>query len=168
MQLPLEIRAKEFKRVFRGYEPEAVDNYLEMVAQDMEKLITENQRLKELIDVKDQQIAQFKLLEDRINQALVVAEKTAGEITENARKEAEVIIKMAQNQRDEMISQAKMEVEKIKDEYESLTQEFERFKREFKAMLLSYLDEVGEKELNAKDQQISQLKPKDALTLKEQ
>ncbi|GAV25719.1 DivIVA domain-containing protein [Carboxydothermus islandicus] len=160
MQLPVEIRAKEFKRVFRGYEPEAVDNILEMVAQDLEKLLAENQRLKELLEAKEQQLANFKLLEDRINQALIVAEKTAGEIIENAKKEAEIILKTAQNQKGEMISQAKLEVQKIMEEYERLNQEYEKFKREFKALLLSYLDEVGEKDLNTKDRQISQIKPK--------
>jgi len=161
MQLPLEIRAKEFKRVLRGYEPEAVDNYLEMIAHDLEKLLAENQRLKELLELKDQQISQFKILEDKINQALVVAEKTAGEITENARKEAEVIIKMAQNQRDEMLNQAKQDVQKIMDEYEKINQEYERFKREFKAILLSYLEQVNEKEINTKYQQIAELKKKE-------
>ena len=161
MQLPLEIRAKEFKRVLRGYEPEAVDNYLEIIAHDLEKLLAENQRLKELLELKDQQISQFKILEDKINQALVVAEKTAGEITENARKEAEVIIKMAQNQRDEMLNQAKQDVQKIMDEYEKINQEYERFKREFKAILLSYLEQVNEKEINTKYQQIAELKKKE-------
>ncbi|NYE58751.1 DivIVA domain-containing protein [Carboxydothermus ferrireducens] len=164
MQLPVEIRAKEFKRVFRGYEPEAVDNILEMVAQDLEKLLAENQRLKELLEAKEQQLANFKLLEDRINQALIVAEKTAGEIIENAKKEAEIILKTAQNQKGEMISQAKLEVQKIMEEYERLNQEYEKFKREFKALLLSYLDEVGEKDLNTKDRQISQIKPKSVET----
>ncbi|ABB14923.1 DivIVA domain-containing protein [Carboxydothermus hydrogenoformans] len=164
MQLPVEIRAKEFKRVFRGYEPEAVDNILEMVAQDLEKLLAENQRLKELLEAKEQQLANFKLLEDRINQALIVAEKTAGEIIENAKKEAEIILKTAQNQKGEMISQAKLEVQKIMEEYERLNQEYEKFKREFKALLLSYLDEVGEKDLNTKDRQISQIKPRSVET----
>jgi len=157
MQLPLEIRAKEFKRVLRGYEPEAVDNYLEMIAHDMEKLLAENQRLKEQLDFKEQQLSQFKLLEEKINQALVVAQKTAGEITENARKEAELIVKTAQNQREEMLSQARQEVQKIMDEYENINKEYERFKREFKAVLLSYLEQVNEKEENTKYQQIADL-----------
>ncbi|MCL5046489.1 MAG: DivIVA domain-containing protein, partial [Actinobacteria bacterium] len=44
---PLDIHNKEFKKVFRGYSEEEVDEFLDEVTRDFESLIKENSSLKD-------------------------------------------------------------------------------------------------------------------------
>jgi len=50
MLTPLDIHNKEFKRSFRGYNEEDVDEFLDRVIKDYELLYRENIELKENMD----------------------------------------------------------------------------------------------------------------------
>ncbi|MDF2569775.1 MAG: divIVA, partial [Sporomusa sp.] len=50
MLTPLDIHSKEFKRSFRGYNEEEVDEFLDKVIKDYETLYRENIDLKETIE----------------------------------------------------------------------------------------------------------------------
>ena len=47
MITPADIENKDFSRVKKGYSPEEVDDFLDLIILDMEKLIRENRQLKE-------------------------------------------------------------------------------------------------------------------------
>ena len=47
MLTPMDIHNKDFKRSFRGYNEEEIDDFLDKVVNDYEKLFRENDRLKE-------------------------------------------------------------------------------------------------------------------------
>ena len=44
---PMEIRQQEFTKKMRGYDPDEVQNFLESLAEEFEKLNSENESLKE-------------------------------------------------------------------------------------------------------------------------
>ena len=46
MLTPLDIHNKEFKRSFRGYNEDEIDDFLDQVVNDYEKLFRENDNLK--------------------------------------------------------------------------------------------------------------------------
>ena len=47
MITPADIENKDFSRVKRGYDMEEVDDFLDLIIVDMEKLLRENRQLKE-------------------------------------------------------------------------------------------------------------------------
>ena len=47
MLTPIDIHNKEFKRSFRGYNEDEIDDFLDQVVNDYEKLFRDNERLKE-------------------------------------------------------------------------------------------------------------------------
>ena len=49
MITPADIENKDFSRVKRGYDMEEVDDFLDLIIVDMEKLLRENRQLKEEI-----------------------------------------------------------------------------------------------------------------------
>ena len=79
MLTPLDIHNKEFKRSFRGYDEDEIDDFLDQVVNDYEKLFRENEKLKEELARAQQDNAQYQKLEKNLKDTLLVAQKTAEE-----------------------------------------------------------------------------------------
>ena len=58
MITPLDIQNKEFKKSFRGYKESEVDQFLDEIIEDYEKLYKENIELKDKILILTDQIKQ--------------------------------------------------------------------------------------------------------------
>ena len=52
MLTPVDIHNQEFKRSFRGYDMEEIDDFLDQVVNDYEKLYRENDQLKKEVNCK--------------------------------------------------------------------------------------------------------------------
>jgi len=59
MITPLDIQNKEFRRSIRGYNEAEVDEFLDEVMKDFEKLYKENMELKDKILVLNEQIDRY-------------------------------------------------------------------------------------------------------------
>src|ERR671929_58004 len=68
---PIDIRRKEFKSGFRGYDANQVDDFLDAVADEFERNYTENQRMREEVSSLRDRLQQFEDLEGSIRAALV-------------------------------------------------------------------------------------------------
>lgn len=104
MITPVEIRNHEFKRTIRGYAEEDVNDFMERVANEFERLYRENAEIKEGIQRAEQEMAKYKRLEDTINQTLVMAQQTADDIKANADKEARILLDSARIKINEIFS----------------------------------------------------------------
>jgi len=91
MVTPLEIKKKEFRRCFRGYDDQEVDTFLDQVAAAIETLIKENDELKSAVERAEQNVSNYREIENALQQTLVFAQKTAQELKENVQKEADMI-----------------------------------------------------------------------------
>ena len=86
----LDIRGKQFKRAMRGYLAANVDAFLEELAQEFERLAAENIALAERCQAMEEQLAHYRTLDQTLRKTLIVAEQSAEELQETARKEAEL------------------------------------------------------------------------------
>ena len=77
---PIDIRRKEFKNGFRGYEANQVDDFLDAVADEFERNYTENQRMREEVSSLRDRLQQFEDLEGSIRAALVHAEQASNDL----------------------------------------------------------------------------------------
>lgn len=95
---PLDVRKKrgDFRRILRGYDPDEVDHFLELVAERMEELVRENFSFSERIARLQEQVGSLEGREKAVHEALVTAEKLRGDVKEQARREAEVILREAE------------------------------------------------------------------------
>ncbi|HHV80019.1 MAG TPA: DivIVA domain-containing protein [Firmicutes bacterium] len=144
MLTPLDIHNKEFRRSFRGYNEDEVDEFLDQVVRDFEIMTKENAELKERLAELDSEVARFKKLEETLNNTLVVAQATAEEVKNNAHKEAELIIKDAQRQAAEILEEARRKYRECEASFENLKGEIQTFKARMRAMLHSYLELLDE------------------------
>ncbi len=88
---PLEIKSQKFSRKLKGYDVTEVDNFLELIAKDLEKLYGEFYNLKEDIVKKNQEIKEFKEKDKMISDAVLMVRSIGDEIKIAARSEAESI-----------------------------------------------------------------------------
>ena len=68
---PLDIHNKEFKRSFRGYNEDEIDDFLDQVVNDYEKLFRENDNLKEELSRMKKDNAQYQKLENNLKETLL-------------------------------------------------------------------------------------------------
>lgn len=91
MLTPMDIHNKEFKRSFRGYNEDEIDEFLDQVVNDYERLYRENDQLKKDLELSKKANADYVNREQTIKDTLVMAQKTAEEVTKNAKENAEAL-----------------------------------------------------------------------------
>ena len=102
MLTPMDIHNKDFKRAIRGYNTNEVDEFLDRIVSDYEKLFRENDKLKEQASFNEKEISQYRKLEKNLQDTLMMAQNTADEILASAKKNAEDLIATAQRNADEL------------------------------------------------------------------
>jgi cell division initiation protein len=101
---PLDIRHKEFKRGMRGYADEEVDEFLDEVADEYERLFKENIDLNERLESVEDKVKQYKRIEETLQKTLVSAQQSAEELKANASKESQLILRDAELKARQMVS----------------------------------------------------------------
>ena len=137
---PTDIRRKEFKGGFRGYDANQVDDFLDSIADEFERLFSENRRLTEEVVSLRERLGQFEELEDSIRTALVHAEQVSQDLRQNANKEAELIIREAKERAHRILADSSGRVERVQDSYEVLRKAKQDFANDFRRLLKGYLD----------------------------
>ena len=141
MLTPMEIHNKDFKRAtIRGYKEDDVEEFLDRVAADYEKLFRENEKLKEQANLNEKEISQFRRLEKNLQDTLMVAQKTAEEVISSAKKNAEEMRnntqQECQNIREEAKREARRRMDDAANKISVLTADYDRLLREKNDFLL--------------------------------
>lgn len=117
-----EVRESTFSRSARGYRVDEIDEYLENVADTIEKLTEENRSLVKKIEILAAKVQEYREDEDSIRAALVTAQRSADSIIKEAnssvegqlaqaKQDADAITQNAQNEADSVIAKANAEAE---------------------------------------------------------
>jgi cell division initiation protein len=93
---PLDIRKHEFKKKFRGYEPDEVTSFLDMVSMEYEQLLTRNMILQEKVQNYESQLKKYHDIEGTLQETLLSAERAREDTLKNAKKQAEIIVREAE------------------------------------------------------------------------
>jgi cell division initiation protein len=144
MITPLDIQNKEFRRSIRGYNEAEVDEFLDEVMKDFEKLYKENMELKDKILVLNEQIDRYNSLEHTLKETLIVAQSTADEVISAAKEKAKTIVENANIEAKRLIDEANEEVYRIKKAYENLLREMFLFKTRYKSFIEAQLTALDE------------------------
>src|SRR5215207_7746407 len=148
---PIDVRRKEFKSAFRGYDANQVDDFLDAVADEFERNYTENQRMREEVSSLRDRLQQFEDLEGSIRAALVHAEQAsndlrraatqeAEDIKQSAQREADFTIREAQSRSHQMLADSSARIERVQDSYAALQEAKRSFANDFRHLLKTYTD----------------------------
>jgi cell division initiation protein len=136
---PLDIQQQKFERAFRGLNAKAVQNYLELLATDLEAFVREHNELKERLRQQENQLFEFKEREIILKETLITAQKMSAEMKVNAQKESQVIIAQAEMQAEKIVNLAYQRLAKIVGEIQDLKRERARVESDLRAVLDSHL-----------------------------
>lgn len=141
---PLDIRHKEFKRGMRGYADEEVDEFLDEVADEYERLFKENIDLNERLEALEGKVSQYRRIEETLQKTLVSAQQSAEELKANASKEAQLILRDAELKARQMVSDLYSDRQKLEKSLASLrgVEQDTRFK--LRTMLETFLKQLEE------------------------
>jgi cell division initiation protein len=140
---PMDIHNKEFSRSFRGYHEDEVDQFLDKIVDEFEKLYKENMELKDRVNALGEQISQYRTMENTLKETLVTAQKTADEVTALAQKKAELIQQEAEEHARRIIDSANNNVVEIQKEYQEAKKQVQIFKSKFRALLEAQMELVS-------------------------
>ncbi len=156
---PLDVRNKrgDFKKLMRGYDPQEVDVFLEIVAERLEMLTRENMALKERSSALQSQVNSQNDREQAVQAALVTAQELRADIRAQAQREAENLVKSAETEGRRLGAEAEAEArtklrdaerqfDKLEDAIEMLERRRARFLKEFGQLLQREMDVVAVEE----------------------
>ncbi len=150
MLTPLDIHNKEFKRGFRGYNEDDVDEFLDRVVKDYEKLFQENIDYKENIERLNSKLEHYQHMENTLHNTLVIAQETAEEVKINAKKEMELMLKETEIRSQKMLEETMSKVRRMTAEYEELQKQAQVFRTRLRTLLEAQMDMLKQSEDDGK------------------
>ena len=143
---PMDISNKEFKKGFRGYDSEEVDEFINEIIDNYEELYKENSRLKENLSRVNEKLEHYVKIENTIQNTLLLAQNAAEQARETSQKEAEMILSKANESAQKVLDKAHNDVILINDEYEKVKQEFIKFRAKFRNFMNAQTETFDELE----------------------
>jgi len=144
MLTPIDIENKEFTKAFRGYDIYEVEEFMKSLVADYEKLYRENAELKDKNAMLGDTIGNYKGMEETMQNAILVAQRTAEDIKQNAYERAETILKDAQRRAAEAINNANRYIRDLEKTYLSLQSEMSGFRAKMNSLLSTYMQLMTE------------------------
>ncbi|OGV95947.1 MAG: hypothetical protein A3I04_00110 [Nitrospinae bacterium RIFCSPLOWO2_02_FULL_39_110] len=144
---PQDVRQQQFKLKFRGFDIEEVDNYLELIAVELEELNKENDSLKSEIKKMAQEIEEYKKAENDFRRMISSAQDFRKDAIEKANQESQLIIKQAEMKAAETLKGAEEKIVKIEKDIDGLKAQKRQFEVLLRALIenhMKLLDMMGE------------------------
>jgi len=131
----LEIQKHEFGTVRRGFEPEAVRSFLLSVAEDFQELMRENAELQLRVRRLEEENFDHRDREKILKETLLSAQRVSEEMKNNARHEAENIVRQAELAGQEVTTEALQRSAEIEKAMRDMKLQRTNFRLKLKSML---------------------------------
>lgn len=149
------------KRTFKNYTPEEIDNFLEQIIAQVERMIEDNKaknrelllkdkKIEELQQIVDstskdrEKLAHYERIEDTLNKAIVMAQRTSDQIKSSAIKESEIIINDAKTNASRIVNESLLRAERTEMEADMLKRNVNIFKRKLRGIIEAQLEMVDD------------------------
>lgn len=144
MITPMDIENKEFKKGFRGYHEDEVDEFLDRVKEDFENLYRENLDLKEKIKLYKEQVSRYTSIEKTLNETLITAQAAAKDTCEAANKKAKMTVDEAELKAKQITENCREQIDSLRKEYDDLVKNFKRFRNRFKSLIKEEMENIDD------------------------
>ncbi len=145
MLTPLEIENKKFsKQMVNGYNVEEVDEFLDLLTAEYEKLYKEITDTRAKVEELDESLVHYKSIESTLQSTLMMAQSTAEEVKNIARQQAEQIIEDAQANAKKALDSVEQEAIIKRKELDDIQKQFDIYKAKMESLLISQLELLKE------------------------
>jgi cell division initiation protein len=142
MIMPIDIDKKEFSRDKKGYNSREVDEFLDIIVADYEKVLNDNRSMAHKIKALEKQLEEAQKDDNAMVETLETAKKLMADISASAERRAELMMRDAELEAENMLLDAKVNVRKLNDEYEILSAKVRRLKGNFRKMLQAEIERL--------------------------
>jgi cell division initiation protein len=140
---PLDIQQKRFHTGFRGYDRGEVETFLDLVREDMELLLREVTELREFRQAYEDRLHELREKEETVKNTMIMTQKMAEDLKENARKEALLLVKDAELRGQQTTVNAQQEKARIEAELLELRRRKHHFLQDIKKVVQMHLEMVN-------------------------
>ena len=142
MLKPMDIHNLEFKRVFKGYDPEEVDDFLADIVVKYEEVYQENRKLRQELEELRRQLESTGGREQDVLDLLASAKQTVQEIKSMANREADNVISLAQAEAERIISEARLKAQQILADSEERLHRAQRLERQLRERIRLTMESI--------------------------
>ncbi len=140
---PHDIRAQEFQKVMRGYDPMQVESFKQRVAEELDRLLRERSALDERVKNQIEQLRSFRERERAMNDALIAAQQLRTDIQAQADREAEVVLREARAEAARLVDRAQVDEAAIHHRSEAAVRQLAAYVASFRALLERHQHELA-------------------------
>ena len=137
---PIDIRKWEFKKGIRGYDKYEVQAFLELAAEEFEKLQQDRREFEQKSKRLEKEIEEYRRVEKSLQDTLVSAKESTDRLMENSRKEAGLSEGDAELHADKILEGARKKASRIEDEITRVTVLRDSFAVKLKSILSSQVE----------------------------
>lgn len=145
MLTPIDIQKQEFDVKFRGYNADEVDNFLDLVGSDYEKLYKENIELKQQLKTLSKEIENYRTMENSLKESIVLAQSAADDVKKNASEKAANIIEVANSEAKDILKGVELQLAEKKQELENVRMQIGKYQANIKGIcsgILEFLEKI--------------------------
>ena len=132
---PIDVETQSFKISWRGYDQDEVRAFLSRVSHELSMMQMNQQRLIEQISVQANQLEQVQNYEDQLRDALLSATQFGERAIDDAKREAELLVKEAEVRADQLLSDSRSELNRLREEALMIRRQRERFAIELRSII---------------------------------
>jgi len=110
---PMDIQRQTFAARMRGFDREEVRTYLNLVAEEVAELQRDRDRLDQEVQSLKSLVDEHRQRETILKNTLLTAQRVSEEIRDNARKQAEGVVKEAETQADRLLELAQARAHEV-------------------------------------------------------
>jgi len=151
---PIDIQQQQFKSRLMGYEKAGVDQFLELLAEELERLVRNNQDLQEELARTNATLTEMRDREETLKETLISTQKITEALKSTARREVDVLMAEAEIKAERLMHNAEERRLQLIEE----VQEIKRQKVDFEVGLRGLL----EKHIRMLDLNVVAIEQKDA------
>ena len=145
MITPLDIENKKFaKQMVNGYSVDEVDDFLDDLTVEYEKLFKENSEYKSQVEKLKEDMEHYKTIETTLQSTLVMAQTTAEEVKNVAREQAEQIVNEAKVNAQKEVDSLTNQITIKQKELDDVQKQFDVYKSKMESLLISQLEILKE------------------------
>lgn len=137
---PLDIRKHEFRKVIRGFDPDEVTTFLDMISIEYESLIRESALLTEKTSNLDNQLKKYRDIESTLRETLLSAQRVREDTISTAKKQSDVIIREAEVKAASIIEEGRTVLSKLRNSLIELKIQKDSYLTKIKALTRAQLD----------------------------
>jgi cell division initiation protein len=136
---PIDVSGHAFAVKMRGYDQEEVRSFLNLVSSEFEAVIVQSNNLKEKLAQVEASVSDMRERERILKETLLTAQRLADEIREEARKEAQVIVREAEVKGSQLLDQAGRKAGELEGAIQALRVEREAFAQRIRSAVEQHL-----------------------------